>query len=581
MKITASAPQVVEVGEQFRLLFVINAVPSSFEAPEIKDFYVLSGPNQSTSTSIQIINGKRTQSVTITYSYYLQATSAGIFNIDPARIKVKGEEYTSNSVTVEVITGSKPVRPQQPPATTDQQQAEITGDEEIFIRIVTDKKNVFQGEHIIATIKLYTRLPISGFGNNEMPDFNGFWTQDIETPTQITLQRENLGGRIYNTGIIRKQILFPQRSGEITIEPVKLETYIRQRVNRPSSIFDDFFGSSYQNVLKLLVSDPVKIAVKPLPENKPESFTGAVGSIRLNTEIDKTEAKTNDAISLKIKISGNGNIKLIDNPKINFPPDFETYDPKVTTNINNSENGQSGTKIFEYLIIPRHAGNYRIPPISFAYFDLRTNQYKTLSSNEFMINVSKGDEEEEVSVISGLSKEEYQRLGSDILFIKTHPFKVYPVGKSLFGSYPFYLSYIISLLLFIMLIVLRRTHIKRTQNIELVRNRRANKMARKRLRQAHTYIKENKKEKFYEAVLRALMGYISDKFNIPLSELSRDASRQTLMDTGIEEQIIEPFISIVDICELARYAPVSKEEKIEEVYSHAVKALSNIEQNIK
>lgn len=576
---TAEGPRVVEVGEQFMVSFSLNARPSSFNPPDMKDFNVLSGPNQSSSTSIQIINGKSSQSNTITYTYYLQASNPGTFTIQPATAVVNKKEYTSNSLSIEVI-GEKSQSQQVPQEEATAAQKEVP-DEELYVRVITDKSSVYQGEHIIATIKLYTRLNISGFGTSEMPDFADFWTKDIETPTQINLQRENVGGVIYNTGIIRKVILFPQKTGDITIEPFKLETYVRQQINTPRSIFDDFFGPSYTNVSKMLESKPVVINVKALPAGKPANFSGAVGSLNVESEIDKTNSTTNDAITIKIRIKGNGNLNLMEAPKIDFPPDFDTFDPKITSNINNSASGQAGSKTFEYLIIPRHAGNYRIPPVVFSYFDLNKKQYQTLTTSEFKISVAKGDEEESAPVVSGLSKEDLKILGSDILFIKPGPFKIFPTGKVLFGSIPFFAIYGGSLLLFLLIILFRRAHIKKFQNEELVRNRKANKMARQRLKQAAIHLKQNETESFYESVLKALWGYLSDKLNIPVSELSRETVEKNLSLHVADSNLTADLIGLIDVCEMARFAPSANVQEMDKLYTESVKLISKLEQNIR
>jgi hypothetical protein len=564
---TAEGPRVVEVGEQFMVNFTLNARPSSFNPPDMKDFNVLSGPNQSTSSSFQIINGKSSQSITITYTYYLQASNPGTFTIQPATAVVNKNEYSSNSLSIEVI-GEKSQTQQVP-------------QEELFVRVITDKTSVYQGEHIIATIKLYTRLNISGFGTSEMPDFADFWTKDIETPTQINLQRESVGGVIYNTGIIRKVILFPQKSGDITIEPFKLETYVQQQVKTSRSIFDDFFGPSYTNVSKMLESRPVVINVKALPAGKPAEFSGAVGSMNMESEIDKTNSITNDAVTIKIRIKGNGNLNLIEAPKIDFPPDFDTFDPKISSNINNSASGQTGSKTFEYLLIPRHAGNYRIPPVVFSYFDLNKKQYQTLTTSEFKISVAKGAEEESVPVVSGLSKEDLKIIGSDILFIKPGPFKLFPTGKVLFGSIQFFAIYAGSLILFLLIVLFRRAHIKKFQNEELVRNRKANKIARKRLRQAAVHLKQNETESFYESVLKALWGYLSDKLNIPVSELSRETAENNLSLHIADPGPINDLISLIDVCEMARFAPSASVHEMDKVYTDSVKLISKLEQNIR
>ena len=581
VSITATAPNVVKVGEQFRLNYVVNAKPSSFGAPEISNFYVLSGPNQSTSQSIQIINGRRTSSVTITYSYYLQATGEGDFTIPAATAVVENKNYTSNTVKIEVITGENPAGATQPSTSQTQQPQDIDVSEDLFVRILSNRKNIYRGEYIIVTIKLYTRLSITGFGESEMPDFQGFWTQDIESPTQLNLVRENVNGKIFNTAVIKKVILFPQKTGEIIIDPFKLETYIRQQTNRPRSPFDDFFGNSYSNVVKPLVSNTAKIQVKDLPPDAPEGFSGAVGNLAIKAEIDKQEAMTNDALTFKVIVSGNGNVQLIDAPRINFPPDFETYDPKIQTNVTNGVNGQSGSKTFEYLLIPRHAGNFRIPQVTLNSFEPKSGQYRTSSTTEFNISILKGDEEDAVSVIAGRSKEDLKIIGSDILFIKDNQFKMFRIGQGFFGSSLLYLLYAGIFLFFLGVLLIRRKRIQRQQNVELVKNQRASREAKRRLKEAATNMKKNESEAFYEAVLKALTGYLVDKLNIPMSDLSKDSARNGLQKYDVKPEAIEEYLELADVCEMARYSPTAIEGGMEEVYSRSIKIISLLEQNLR
>ncbi len=581
VSITATAPNVVKVGEQFRLNYVINAKPSSFGAPEISNFYVLSGPNQSTSQSIQIINGRRTSSVTITYSYYLQATGEGDFTIPAATAVVENKNYTSNTVKIEVIKGENPAGTTQPSISQTQQPQDIDVSEDLFVRILSNRKNIYRGEYIIATIKLYTRLSITGFGESEMPDFQGFWTQDIESPTNLNMVRENVNGKIFNTAVIKKVILFPQKTGEIIIDPFKLETYIRQQTNRPRSPFDDFFGNSYSNVVKPLVSNTAKIQVKDLPPGAPEGYSGAVGNLAVKAEIDKQDAVTNDALTFKVIVSGNGNVQLIDAPRINFPPDFETYDPKIQTDVTNGVNGQSGSKTFEYLLIPRHAGNFRIPQVTLNSFEPKSGQYKTSSTTEFNISISKGNEEEAVSVIAGRSKEDLMIIGSDILFIKDNQFKMFRIGQGFFGSSLLYLLYAGIFLLFLGVLLIRRKRIQRQQNVELVKNQRASREARRRLKEAATNMKKNESEAFYEAVLKALTGYLVDKLNIPMADLSKDSARNGLQKYDVKPEAIEEYLELADVCEMARYSPTAIEGGMEEVYSRSIKIISQLEQNLR
>ena len=579
--ITASAPRVVRVGEQFRLNYVVNAIPSFFDAPDLTDFYVLSGPNQSTSRNFQIINGKSTSSVTITYTYFVQATGEGEYTIDPAGVTVDNKEYVSNAVNINVIKGEDSAPPDRQGTETTEQPVDVDVTDELFVRLHTDRKTIFQGEYIIATIKLYTRLQIAGFGESKMPDYASFWTQDIEAPTQLNMVRENVNGSIFNTGVIRKVILFPQKTGEITISPFSLETYVRQLDQRRRSPFDDFFGPSYQNVLKKLETKPVSITVKPLPGGAPSDFHGAVGKIRLSAEIDKQEVETNDAVNYKIVISGSGNIELTEAPVVKFPPDFESYDPKVQTSIKNTVSGQTGSKTFEYLLIPRHAGNFRIPPVSLSYFDTGSKSYKTLSTGEFNLSVLKGEGEETVSLVTGRSKEDLRIIGSDILFIKDHSFKLRRIGDSLFGSALFFMLYAISLFLFLAILLIRRNQIKKQQNVELLKNQRASREARKRLREASAYLKKGDAGAFYEAVLRALEGYLVDKLSIPYADLSKVTAREGLQKYHVPMELIDEYIALADQCEYAKYSPGSEEGGMEELYERTIRAISKLEQKLR
>ena len=581
VSLSVEAPNVVQVGEQFRLSYTVNARPSAFNPPQIADFYVLAGPNQSTSTSVQIVNGRRTSSYNITYTYYLQATGAGKFTLPAASVTVENKQYSSRSVEIEVVGSGAGGGGDQTGSGNTQQPEDVDLSQELFVRLHVDKKTIYRGEPIVATIKLYTRVQLTGFGENKMPDFAGFWTQEIEAPTQLNLVRENVAGKIYNSGMIRKVILFPQKSGEITIEPFTLEAYVRQQTRRQRSPFDDFFGSNYSNVLRNLQSPPVKITVKELPGGAPENFTGAVGKISLKAEIDKTEALTNDALTYKVSLSGSGNIQLLDNPKINFPPDFEAYDPKVQTNVKNSDAGQQGSKTFEYLLIPRHAGNFRIAPVSMAYFDPQAGQYKSISTEEFNLSISKSGEEETVGVIAGRTKEDLKIIGQDILFIKDESFRLHKIGKGFYGSLLFILLYASALFVFILVIIFRRKRMKRMQNLELVKNQRASKEARKRLKEASAFMKKNENEAFFESILKALEGYLVDKLNIPVSELSKDKAREGLTSLGIEEDQVTEYLELADICEMARYAPSSVEGQVESVYNRSVKIIGSIEQNLR
>jgi hypothetical protein len=589
VQFTASAPEVVEAGEQFEVTFSVNGQPSGFKAPDFKNFSVLGGPSQSTSSNVQIVNGNISQSTTISYTYYLQGNNVGKFTLEPAIVTVAGKTYTSNRLSVEVVKGqanrnatqgSQGQQGQQ--QGNDQEEIASIGNEDLFVRVLVDKNVVYRGDYIVATVKLYTRYSISSIEKVDYPPFTGFFSQEIDIPPLRSLQPETLNGKTYYTGVLKKVVLFPQQDGTLTIDPCGLECLVQQSVRRRSrGFFDDFFGSAYQDVPHKLQSPPVKIAVKPLPINKPASFTGAVGNYTFNATVDKTNVKSNDAITLKVTVSGNGNLKMIEPFDVKFPPDFDKYDPKVSLNAKASNNGVSGSKTFEYLVIPRSAGKFKIPEIEFTYFDPHAGQYKTERSRDFEINVEKSADEGSNMVVSGISKEDVRFIGKDIQFISTKIPEFRKINTFFFGSVMFNLTYLFSALIFVACILFWRKRIKDNANIMLVKNRKANKIAKKRLQEAYTSLKNNNKEQFYENVLKAFWGYVSDKMGIPVAELSRERVQDAFHERNIDEELVKRFMFIADECEFARYAPAAESSKMEEIYNNAVSLLSDFEQNVK
>ncbi len=580
--VTASAPKVVSVGEQFRLSFSVNENADNLVPPDLSDFYILMGPSTSYSQSTQIINRKMIRTVTYTYTYVLEATKAGVFQVDPAKVTVKNKTYTSNALEIEVVKGTATpgagVGGEEGAANVD---APAAGENDLFLRIHVNKSAVYRGEHIIATVKIYSRVNLSGFENATFPSFNGFLREDIETPALRSLERENINGVIYGTGVLQRFILFPQVTGELMLDPMELVCLVQKRLQQSDRGFFDSFFDSYQNVKQTLKSPPVKITVKELPDDAPDSFTGSVGQITMNVTMDKNQLKENEAVNLQVRFSGNTNLRLIKAPHIDFPPDFDLYDPKISSSLNHSEQGMSGSKTFEFLAIPRHAGNYRIPPVEFSYFDPVGNSYKSLRSDEFKIVVTRDDESENGAVISGFTKEDLRFIGSDIRFIKNEKFKLQPRDNSFFGSLPFYLSYLLALLVFGLLIILRRHHIKRTADLNLVRNRKAKKVAGKRLKRANSFLKEGSLNKFYEELLKALWGYLSDKLGIPVSDLSRENTRSALEKKRITPEMIDEFFEIIDRCEFARFAPSEVIAETEPVFEKASKVMSRFEQKLR
>lgn len=583
IEFTVSAPGVVTVGEQFRLTYSLNSKADKFSAPEFDDFYVIAGPSTSYNQSTQIINGKVTRNVSYTYTYILQSTREGKFTIPPATVVVKKNKYSTNSLQIEVIKGK--IQPQtRTPATQSQNDQGLAniGNEDLFVRVLISNSDVYQGAHLVATIKIYSRVNLSGFEKVDLPDFNGFYMQEIEIPPLRSLERENINGQIYGTGVIKKYLLFPQYSGNIVIEPVEIECLVQQTVRRtPQSFFDDFFSfNSVQNTKKIISSPEVSINVKPLPAGAPSSFSGTVGSVNMIAGLDKSSVKENDAVTLKITLKGTGNLKLAEAPVVDFPPDFETYDPKVTTNLKADLSGSVGSKTFEYLVIPRHAGKYRIAPVKYSFFDPGSGKYKYLSSEEFLINVSKGEEGEDGNIISGFTKEDVRYLGKDIRFIIAGPINVKEKGKIIFSTPLFLLVHTGLLVLFLLVYVFVRYSTKRNANVILLRNRRANKQAKKRLKSAGREMKSDNAKGFFEEVLKALWGYMSDKLSIAVSELSQENIRQSIEKKTVNKKLVDEFVELVDTCEYAQYAPAGESVSLEEIYRKSIKIISKLEQGL-
>lgn len=578
-------PEMVAMGEQFRLGFTLNERGTDLQLPDLSNFDVLMGPSTSQSSSIQIINGKTTQSSSFSYIFILRAKKEGKFTIRPASIKVGGKTYESNSLSIEVVKG----QPQQASGgqgggQSSQQDDTPTGNvskDNLFVRIAVDKTNVSKGEQILATVKLYIsqNVPLNGFDDVKLPTYEGFWTKDIDIPTQVNFTREVYNGRIYQVGVLKKTVLFPQQTGNIRINPFEITCLVRQRVRQQQSFFDDFFDN-YRVVKAKVVSDPVTIAVKDLP-NQPANYNGAVGNFTFSGTIDKTNAKSNEAMTLKLTVSGTGNLNLINPPKIQLPQDFEAYEPKTTDQTTVSENGMSGSITFEYLFIPRYAGNFTIPAIQFVYFNPASRQFVTKSIDAFNLHIEKGKDDANAATVNSYSKEDVKMIGKDIRFIKQNKAKLKPKGSSFYGTLEFYGIFLLSLIGFAAFYVVNRKKIEESKNITLVKNKRANKVALKRLKEASVFLKNNQAEKFYEAVIKALWGYLSDKLSIPLAELNREKASAALIEKGISQDVVTELMKIIDDCEFARYAPAAFSGTMQEIYDGAAKVMGIFEKLIK
>jgi archaellum component FlaG (FlaF/FlaG flagellin family) len=590
----ASASEVVAVGDQFRLIYSVNAQASGFTAPVLKDFSVLSGPSQSSSSSMQIINNQVTRSVEYSFTYILQANTEGTFTISPASINVDGKSYKSNAVTIKVVKGSAP----QPGAGNQggqgsRQPTGEVGPKDLFVKASVSKSNPYQGEQIIVTYKIYTRVPVSEYSITKAPGLSGFWTQDLlKDNKNLNQYRETIDGQEYVVAEIKKDAMFAQKSGNLSIEPIEMDVIAqvkrkaaRGKTNDPffDNFFDDtFFGNTLQNVKKTILSNKISIDVRPLPtQGKPMEFGGAVGNFSISASTDREELKANDAMSLKFTVTGKGNIKLIEKPAFEFPSDFEVYDPRVTDNINTSASGVSGSRTFEYLIIPRNPGKFTIKPVKFTYFDVEAGTYKTLTSQEFKINVTRGSGPEGTFAAGETNKEDFKYIGSDIRFIKTGKMNLRPVNTFLFGSPGFILMFIAPLVLFVIFMIVLKNELKKRGNQALIRNRKATGVARKRLKLAEKFLKQGNQEAFWTEVSNALWGYMSDKFNIPRSTLSMDSVNEALSAKKVNEELIRQFINTLNNCEYARFAPGNKSQAMSELYSQAIDVITRTEQELR
>lgn len=588
----AASEKTVVVGQQFRVSYTISTSGQdkgkNLQLGDIKGFELLYEPvlsQQGTSTSI--INGKMTSSSTAVYTCVLLAKSEGTFTIPPAAITIGNSVYKSNELSIHVLPADQAaVAANQNAATSqaEQQQAAktATSDKDVFILMTVSKNSVYENEGFLVTFKIYSLLEITGFENVKFPEFEGFISQEIDLGKNTQLDLEPYNGRNYRTAIIKQTILYPQRSGKITIGSGKFDVVVRVRSQqRVRSFFDDFFDT-YSDVKKSLASAPVTVDVKPLPAvGKPASFSGAVGNYTMTSSISSKNVKTNDAVAVKLKISGNGNIKLIKNPEIVFPNDFEVYDPTVDNQTKVAQSGVSGTKSIEYNAIPRYAGDFTIPKVEFSYFDLNSKTYKTLTTEEYKLHVEQGPTGSgNAPIINATNKEDIRFLGKDIRYIKTENYYFYK-GSGFFGTFGYWLFYIIPTLLFIILFIIYRKQAAENANIALVRTKKANKVASKRLKTVAKYLNENKKEAFYDETLRAVWGYLSDKLNIPVSALTKDNVETNLTQYGVDESLINDFRNILDTAEFARFAPAQGSGVMDELYHSTIKAIDKMESTIK
>ena len=593
---TAQAPQAVVVGERFRITYKVDSRDSKeFRAPDMKSLNVLAGPSTSTSSSTQIINGQISSSYTMTYTYVVVATQEGDVELDGATITAGGKQVTSNRLTIKVLPPDQTSQQQQGSRQgqgssqsanqrTSGQTSTASSADELFMLATVDKTTVYEQEALLLTFKIY-KLPSVDLRtmSNKMPDLKNCHVQEVELPQQKEFNLEHYNGRNYQTMVWSQYVLFPQHSGELEIPATPFEGVVAQRVeNRSNDVFDVFFNSSrYVEVKKDLTTRSIKINVKPLPQGKSSAFYGGVGDFTISSSISSTDVTANDAVTVRVILSGTGNLKLVKTPEIKFPQDFDIYDPKVENKYTIKGGRQTGNKVYEYLVIPRHAGQYTIPALEFQYFDPKSASYKTVKTDEYTLNVAKGQGGgESQTSVSYVNKEDLKYVGQDVRFHAT-PVALKSDSTQFFGSLLFWLLLVLPLVILLALVVISRKRIADNANIAKVRVKKASSVASKRLKVARKLMKENRKNEFYDEMMRALLGYFGDKLSIPVAELSKDNIQSELKRRAVAEEPVKQVVALLDDCEFARFAPGDDTGRMDRIYEQAVGVIGQIENSIK
>lgn len=589
--VKVQAPDIVSADEQFNVTFIIEGEkgPNSFTWEPGSDFQLIWGPQKGFSSSTSIVNGKTTRSSQTTYTYILQARTTGKFTLPAATASFKGGDVSSRSFTIEVLSaGANKGSSAQQGQGQSRSQAAATGDisaGDLFLRLSLSRSNVVVGEPVTAVLKIYQRVNVAGFEDVKFPSFNGFWSQEVQTPTNIDFKRENVGGEIYNAAVLRSWVLIPQQAGSIEIDPAELVCLVNIRTqSRSNSIFDSFFDDGYRTIRKRLNSDRLTVRVNPLPSGAPASFGGGVGSFKMQASLGRDSLKTHEAASLEITLSGRGNVSLLEAPKLHFPLDFETYDVKVTDRTDKSSGRTSGSKTFEYPFIPRSGGDFVIEPVEYSYYDIDAHKYVTLRTEPIEVHVEKGegaaDSQGSGQMVQGMARRDVRDLGADIRFIRTKTPALASAGRFFCGS-PLFVAIALALVLAaaaVYLLARRDSH--RKADVAGTRRRRASAVARRRLSSAGEYLQKDLYTAFYEELHKALTGYAGDRLGMDLSQMSREGISERLSSSA-GSSLTEEFISLLDACEYARYAPSSGHEAMDEHYQKALQVISAIDDKMK
>ena len=588
-QMVASAPQQVAMGQQFRLTYTVNSQDvSGFKVGQIPSdgFEVLIGPTTSSQSRISIVNGKTTQSSSVTYTFILMASKNGTFTIPAAQATVDGKQVTSNTVKIQVVGTAQPDDDSQQGSRRQQRRQQASkpssssiSPEDLFITVTASKRRVVEQEPVLLTYKVYTLVNLTQL-EGKMPELNGFHTQEIELPQQKSFQLEQYNGRTYKTVTWSQYVVFPQKTGKVQIPSITFNGVVIL-FDRTVDPFEAFFngGSSEVEVKKQIKAPSVEIQVDPLPQ-RPATFSGGVGRFSMKAEVDKSDVKANDPITLTVTVSGAGNLKLIKEPQVQFPKDFDTYDVKIADKTRLTTSGVEGSMVYEYLTVPRHQGKFEIPPIEFTYFDPQTKQYQTLTSEAFQLNVARGDGST-TTVQNFGNQEDIQLLGSDIRFIKQGDVQLRSANDYFFGSSAYWALMAAFILLFVVLFVVFRKRMRENADVVRSKGKKANKVATKRLKKAAALMRDNKPNEFYDETLRALWGYVGDKLNMAVEQLSHDNITEKLQASQVDAEVISRFVEAIDECEYERYAPGDPKGNMNKVYEKAMTAIEQIEGTMK
>ena len=580
----------VSVGEQFQVSYELNGDGKDFRTPNFTNFEVIGGPFSSTSSSVEIINGSVTKTNTQTYSFHLRAIKEGRFTMPQASITVDRKRITSEPCEINVVASSNGSSSLSGSGKISNNSQTNDNAKEIFMEAVPSKKKVYIGEQLMLTYRLFYTIPISQLSVSKSPSYSGFWTKDV-TSNNGTLQQSSImrDGKQYNVSTLQEMVLFPQKSGTLTIDPLDITclAQIRQQRNRSQTydpfedFFGDVFGTSYTNVKKEIKSQPINIEVMPLPTaNKPQSFKGAVGQFTFTSKIDKKELNVNEAFTLTLTVSGKGNIELLELPKPSFPPDFEVYDPKITLSVKDNALGISGSKKAEYIVIPRVSGDFTLDEIEFSYFNTSLERYETLKSETEQIKVNKIEGNSGNNVVYTPGQADIKYLGSDILHINTSN-KLNITGVTFYMSTTYIIMLCIMIATFVTTLVIFKRRVQLNKNQVLKRNKQATKTAKKRLNNAYNFLKTNNQNSFYEELSQALWGYISDKLNIVRSQLSMETVKEMMLNKNVSEDIVNEFIELLNNCEFARFAPGDPNKKMEDLYQKGIEIITKSEKILK